>query len=366
MNYRKEVFLLLDRKIYVIIAARNEENCIAETLTSIHQQTYPVNKIFVVANNCTDDTAKIANQNGAIVFEMLKNPHMKAGALNYAIEKIIPQFKDTDCILIMDADTKLSVNLVEKCIEKFDENPKVGAVGSIFTGRPSQSLLGQLQLMEFWRYRRQIHRNGNIAFVLSGTASLFLVKTLKEVKKARNDGRLPYGGGNYYDICGLTEDNEITLAIKTLDYDCPTSNVFSETDVMDTLIKLKNQRIRWYQGAMVNLKAFGWSLPYHLRWTYWKQQIGLFTSLILFFLILTSLAINQFVLGGIILTWIWLIPLGILVIEQTITVWSLGWKARLIAISIIPEQIYNILLLLIYGIALKNFIISKKGQWQNT
>jgi len=356
----------LTRKIYVVIAARNEEKCIADTLNSIHQQSYPVDKIFVIANNCTDNTADVAAKNGATVLNMLNNQHMKAGALNFALEKIIPDLQDTDCVLVMDADTKLSNNLVEECLKNFKKNPRAGAVGSIFIGRPTTTLLGQLQLMEFWRYRRQIHRNGDMAFVLSGTASLFLVRTLKEVKNARNNGLLPLSKGSYYDVSSLTEDNEITLSIKKLDFDCPVANVFSETDVMDEFKKLKNQRVRWYQGALVNLKNFGTSLPWHMRWIYWKQQIGLLVSLIMFSLICLVLIMTQIFFGGIIITWIWLIPLVVLVLERTSTVWELGWKSRFIAITIIPEQIYSILLLLIYGIALKNFLINKKGQWGNT
>lgn len=358
----------IKRRVVVLIPARNEGKSIGNTIKSVHCQNYPVDEIVVVANNCdTDDkTADIAKNMGATVYEMFKNKHMKAGALNYALEKIIPNLKDEDCILVMDADTELSPNLIEKCIFRLNEDSEIGAVGSIFVGRETNSLLGWLQKMEFWRYKRQIHRNGNKAFVLSGTASVFLVKTLKAVKDARNKKLLPFGGGGYYDVVGLTEDNEITLSILSLDYKCLTADVTSMTDVMETIPSLRKQRERWYKGALVNLKSFGIKLPWHLKWTYWTQQLGLFFSLIItimLYLVWGFLLINY---GGIEITWWWLIPLTILAMERTISVWQLGWKARLLAVSVIPEQIYSILLLLFYGIGLINFIFGRKGQWHQT
>lgn len=53
----------------ILIAARNEEKVIGHLLDSIRNQKYPGEKItiFVVADNCTDATAEIARQAGAIV-----------------------------------------------------------------------------------------------------------------------------------------------------------------------------------------------------------------------------------------------------------------------------------------------------------
>ena len=54
-----------------IIPARNEENTITDLINSIRKTDYPQDKldIFVVAHNCTDNTAKIAREAGAIVYE---------------------------------------------------------------------------------------------------------------------------------------------------------------------------------------------------------------------------------------------------------------------------------------------------------
>ena len=358
------MIVIIGRKIIALIPARNEADSIGYTIESIKKQTHSVDQILVIANNCTDNTAENALKYSAEVIEMAKNQHMKAGALNYALETIIPGLKNDDCILIMDADTILSDDLVEKCLLCMNNNQRVGAVSSIFTGKPCKSLLGTLQIMEYWRYRRQIARNGYRAFVLTGTASLFRVKTLKDVKVGRLNGVLPNYSNSYYDTYGRTEDNEITLAILKLGYDCPVANVFSQTDVMKKTSRLIRQRERWYNGALINLKSYGRSLPWYLRWTYWKQQIGLFLSLILLIMIFATIIINLFMNS--LITKLWLALLAILAFERTATVWPLGWKARIIALTVIPEQIYSILLISIYGLSIVNYLTNKKGKWHTT
>jgi cellulose synthase/poly-beta-1,6-N-acetylglucosamine synthase-like glycosyltransferase len=360
---KREVRLLV---CVAIIPARNEEETIADTLGSLFLQTRLPDKVIVVANNCTDNTANVARQSGAEVLVMNENKHMKAGALNYALDMVIPDLDEQDCILIMDADTLLSEDLVEQCIQVLNENEHAGAVGSIFTGRRVSSFLGYLQVMEYWRYKRQIHRNGNRAFVLSGTASVFRVGGLTAVKEGRNNGIIPYGGGGYYDVFGRTEDNEITLALLMLDFDCPSANTTSITDVMESPKQLYRQRERWYNGALVNLKAYGRSLPWYLRWVYWKQQFGLLFSLSFLFSWLSLMLASYLFLDGITVTALWFVPVIILSFERTLTVWQLGWKARIIAITVIPEQLYSIFLLLVYGLALKNFVIGHRGQWHTT
>lgn len=353
------------RRIIALIPARNESETIKYTIQSIKRQTLPVNEIIVVANNCTDNTAEVSYRNGADVIKMTKNKYMKAGALNYALEKIIPWLNDEDYILIMDADTILSKDLIEKCIRCLKQNPRAGAVSSIFTGRTSSSLLGTLQIMEYWRYRRQILRFGCRAFVLSGTASVFSVKALKDVKAGRLNGFLPNYSNSYYDTYGRTEDNEMTLAILKLGYDCPVADAFSQTDVMEKTSRLIRQRERWYNGALINLKSYGRSLPWFMRWVYWKQQIGLFLSLIITLMIITILITSVF-FNSIQITPLWLILLSAQSMERTATVWPLGWRARIIALAVIPEMIYSIILLIIFSIGLFNFIVDKKGHWHAT
>ena len=75
----------------ILIAARNEENVIGNLIDSILKQDYPKDLIttFVVADNCTDKTAKIARDCGAICYERFDNERKTKGfALEYLFERI--------------------------------------------------------------------------------------------------------------------------------------------------------------------------------------------------------------------------------------------------------------------------------------
>jgi cellulose synthase/poly-beta-1,6-N-acetylglucosamine synthase-like glycosyltransferase len=79
-------------KYAIIIAARNERVVIGGLLDSIAAQNYPSElvDVYVVADNCTDDTAKIAREHGAnFVLERFNKQKVGKGyALNHAFSHI--------------------------------------------------------------------------------------------------------------------------------------------------------------------------------------------------------------------------------------------------------------------------------------
>ena len=93
-----------------VIAARNEENVIANLIESIRQQNYPSDMIdvFVVADNCTDKTADVAREAGAVVYERFNDEQVgKSYALNYLFNKInadYGSYRAYDGYFIFDAD----------------------------------------------------------------------------------------------------------------------------------------------------------------------------------------------------------------------------------------------------------------------
>ena len=105
-----------NHRIAVLIAARNEENVIGQLLDSIHaQKNYPMDHvdIYVGADNCTDDTARVARERGAIVFERHDTVHVGKGyVLNEMLKRIKrPGRKHYDAYLVLDADNILDSSL---------------------------------------------------------------------------------------------------------------------------------------------------------------------------------------------------------------------------------------------------------------
>lgn len=201
--------------ITVLIPAHNEEVSIGATLDSLFSQSPPPDRVIVVADNCTDGTERIAASRGIEVIASLNNTDKKAGALNQALAKVLPSQGDNDIVMIMDADTQLDAGFLAAAVSRFADDRALMAVGGSFYGEPGHGLIGQFQRNEYVRYSREMKRRRGRVFILTGTASLFRPIGLRSV--AANRGKsLPGIPGDVYDTAALTEDNELTIALKSL------------------------------------------------------------------------------------------------------------------------------------------------------
>lgn len=105
-------------QIAVIICARNEEAVVGKLIDSLKAQDYPADsfEVFLIAHNCTDNTAEVGTKHGAVVWELTQTDHpCKGTALTYAIDRIKKDFPDRfDAYCIFDADNIVdSVYLTE-------------------------------------------------------------------------------------------------------------------------------------------------------------------------------------------------------------------------------------------------------------
>lgn len=117
-------------KYGVLISARNESAVIGNLIDSIKAQNYPSHlvDIFVVADNCTDDTAAIARKHGAIVYERFNTEKVGKGyALDYLLKIInsIYSYKGYEGYFVFDADNVLDPNFIRAMNAQFDQGYKV-------------------------------------------------------------------------------------------------------------------------------------------------------------------------------------------------------------------------------------------------
>lgn len=325
-----------EASVAVLIPAHNEEADIEETLQSAAAQTRRPDRVIVMADNCTDDTVRLAREANAEVIETVGNTQKKAGALNQFLEQSLPLMADEDIIIVQDADTQLSRNFIETAAEELDNG--AGACGGVFYGAAGSGLLGQLQRQEFTRYARQLGRNMGKARVLTGTGSAFRAGALKDLLRARRSGQLP-GGTGVYTTSSLTEDGEITLALKSLDYKCVSPAECSvTTEIMPTIPQLWKQRTRWQRGALEDLRTYGLTrvtTPYILR----QCLMGLSVMAFLLWWVSAPGIIAEY---GIHLSWLWTGISALFVTERVVTVRRAGWKAMALALLMLPELIYDL------------------------
>jgi len=346
--------------INVLVPAHNEAERITGTIQALKSQHEPPERIVVVADNCTDETTELARAEGVEVLETVNNKFKKAGGLNQALSRILPTLGENDIVMIVDADTALDQGFLKEARRRFESDRALMAVGGLFYGESGSGWLGQYQRNEYTRYSRDIYRRRGRVFVLTGTASAFRPRGLRTVAESRGT-LLPGRKGDVYDTAALTEDNELTLALKSLGGLMVSPNECSVvTEVMPTWRELWHQRLRWQRGALENLGAYGVT-PQTTR--YWFQQLGIgYGALALgaYFavIIITFLARDQ---------WIWYpfwMLLGLLfMIERVLTVWRSTWFARFVAALLIPELIYASYLNLVFLKGVVDILLAKQAHW---
>jgi cellulose synthase/poly-beta-1,6-N-acetylglucosamine synthase-like glycosyltransferase len=105
-------------RLAVIVPAHNEEISIGQCVQSLRESAPAEMKIFVVAHNCTDSTASLAQSAGAEVL-IYDEPaaNGKAHALRFGFTHAIEQ--DAEAVLVIDADSTVSSNLIPLVLSAF-------------------------------------------------------------------------------------------------------------------------------------------------------------------------------------------------------------------------------------------------------
>ena len=106
----------INRKFAFIIPAHNEEKNIAKTIYSLSSLVYPKKNynVFVIADNCTDQTAHIARSLGTTVLERTNSAQkLKGYALLWAFDIVLAHKNQFDAIIVVDADSLVSGNFLE-------------------------------------------------------------------------------------------------------------------------------------------------------------------------------------------------------------------------------------------------------------
>ena len=93
----------------ILVPAHDEALVIDQCLSSLNSMDYPIGmrRVIVIADNCTDDTAKIAASHGATVYERHDDHNRSKGyALEWALRRLLSGDGGwTDAIVVFDADT---------------------------------------------------------------------------------------------------------------------------------------------------------------------------------------------------------------------------------------------------------------------
>jgi len=344
----------------VLIPAHDEEAVLARTLASLGRQTRQADRVIVVADNCTDATVRIAQEHGVQVVETVGNTEHKAGALNQVLAGLLPDAGVEDVVLVMDADSFINIEFLDVALGLLENDADLVAVGGLFSGEDGARLLGQMQRNEFTRYQRTIARREGKVFVLTGTASVFRAYALRVVAQARGT-LIPGVAGDVYDTLAMTEDNELTLALKSLGATLTSPEQCRvTTEVMPSWQDLRRQRLRWQRGALENLGAYVFT---RTTARYWAQQLALGYGLIALHAYLLLMAVALLASDSVRWSPFWLAVGSIFLVERVVTAWAAGWRGRIVAVPLVFELGYAVVLQWTFASSLVRIATRERAGW---
>ncbi|MDN6484895.1 MAG: glycosyltransferase [Bifidobacterium mongoliense] len=246
----------MDKHYAVLISARDEESVIGNLIDSIRAQTYPsaLIDIWLVADNCSDDTARIVREKGCHVVERFNRELVGKGyALSYLLDHMIDSGASEryDAYFVFDADNRLDPHYFEEMNKGFHAGFKI-----------------------LTSYRNSVNLSDN--WVSSGSALWFIRES-----RFLNNSRMVFGSSCHVGGTGfmfsreimqrnrgwkfhlLTEDLEFTMD-SVLHGDrigyCGTAILYDEQPV--TFAQSWRQRLRWSKGF---LQVFRYYAPYLIR-----------------------------------------------------------------------------------------------------
>jgi len=115
-------------RFMAIIPAHNEETVVKNLVESLKKQDYPKDllDIYVIADNCTDRTAEIAKEAGAIVYERFDSVNKTKGfALQWFLKQKIEEDAPYDAFCVFDADNIVDVNFIKNMNKKLCQGEDV-------------------------------------------------------------------------------------------------------------------------------------------------------------------------------------------------------------------------------------------------
>lgn len=201
-------------RICVIIPAHNEADVIFDTVKLLFErQTYPKElfDVYVIAHNCTDDTARLAEEAGATVF-VLDDPdpkkHIVSYALKYGYERILSSGIDYRFSIRLDADNHVCDDFLSLMNDAYMSGAKIA--------RPYESALNMTQ-NQFTRacglyyifdsrFSSRVRERLHIDAHVNGPGSMTDMEIIKKI------------GG--YDTVSITEDTEFCFKRMLEGYRC--------------------------------------------------------------------------------------------------------------------------------------------------
>ena len=230
----------------VIIAARNEERGIGETIAAISRTDYagPVT-VILADNGSTDGTCEAARRTSEDLGVRLRITSEltpgKSNALNTALEHV-----QTPYVVTVDADTILHLESLRRLVSRLESSPPdtVAIAGTVLVRNSRENLLTRMQEWDYYLGIAAVKRMQGLyqaTLVAQGAFSLYLTEEIRRV-------------GGWPDAIG--EDIVVTWRLMQAGDRVlfePTAVAF--TDAPIKLRRFMRQRARWARGMLEGIST---------------------------------------------------------------------------------------------------------------
>ena len=245
-RFKEEKIKEVSKKLAVIVAAHNESAVIGQLVKNLTELKYPkeMYDVYVIADNCTDNTAEVAGKAGAIVCERFDDTKKSKGyALEWMFDRLFemedkPDGKKYDAVVIFDADNLVHPNFLMEMNHHLCKGRKI-IQGYLDAKNPYDTWVAGTFAIAFWVIDHIYHlakTNLGLSAVLGGTGMCITMDVI------RTQG--------WRATC-LVEDMEFTM--KSLACGIKTTwahdaIVYDEKPL--TFMQSWRQRKRWAQGQV--------------------------------------------------------------------------------------------------------------------
>ena len=238
-------------RIAILIPAHNEQHGIAATLDSIKQQLEPRDRVVVIADNCSDETAIVSRNNGAIAIE--RSDAVRRGK-SYALDfgmRYLESNEPPEVVIVIDADCLLQADTLNRLAHLALRRHRPVQALYLMYSPPSAGL--KTKITEFaWAVKNWARALGyhqlNLPCQLMGTGMAFPWTLIQKANLASGH---------------IVEDLKLGLDFaeqKHAPLFCPEAVVTSTFPLNNEGVK--SQRTRWEHGHLAMIVKEGPALLY--------------------------------------------------------------------------------------------------------
>ena len=239
-----------------VVAARNEEGVIGQLVDTLKNVDYPEElvDIWVIPNNCTDETGRVAREHGANVYDPKREIHSKGEALNEFFDYTFAMNDTYDAFCVFDADNLVDPHFFKSMNNALESGVRI-AQGYRESKNPKDSWVSGCQSVFYWTINRFMNES-KMGFGLSATLNGTGFMVCREILE--KDG---------FNTFSLTEDIEFSTQniMKGETVYFVSDAITYDEHPTDQATSWK-QRSRWSTGTIQCLYHYG-----PMLWKDWRE-----------------------------------------------------------------------------------------------